>query len=87
MIAQIYVDDIVFGSNNKKQVDLFINQMKSEFQMSIVGDMNYFRGLQAKQLKDKFFYLKANMYEIWSSRNLFLTKLATGELLLQQQRR
>lgn len=56
MIPQIYVDDIVFGSNNKKVLDMFVDQMKSEFQMSIVGEMNYFLGLRVKWLKDGIFF-------------------------------
>ncbi|CAM8982519.1 unnamed protein product [Rhodiola kirilowii] len=45
IIAQIYVDDIVFGSSNQKMVDKFVEQMQSEFKMSMVGEMCYFLGL------------------------------------------
>ena len=31
MIAQIYVDDIVFGGISDKMVEHFVHQMKSEF--------------------------------------------------------
>jgi hypothetical protein len=34
MIAQIYVDDIVFGWMSNKMVQHFIQQMQSEFEMS-----------------------------------------------------
>ncbi|CAM8910778.1 unnamed protein product [Rhodiola kirilowii] len=42
------MDDIVFGSSNQKMVDKFIEQMLSEFKMSMVGEMCYFLGLQVK---------------------------------------
>src|ERR1044072_6114369 len=55
MIAQIYVDDIVFGGMSDKMVELFVTQMKSEFEMSLVGELNYFLGLQVKQMEDSIF--------------------------------
>ncbi|CAM8982498.1 unnamed protein product [Rhodiola kirilowii] len=55
IIAQIYVDDIVFASSNQKMVDKFIEQMQSEFKMSMVGEMSYFLGLQVKQKVDGIF--------------------------------
>ncbi|CAM8899909.1 unnamed protein product [Rhodiola kirilowii] len=55
IIAQIYVDDIVFGSNTQKLVDQFVEQMQKEFKMSMVGEMNYFLGLQVIQKKDSIF--------------------------------
>ncbi|CAM8948224.1 unnamed protein product [Rhodiola kirilowii] len=55
IIAQIYVDDIVFGSSAQKLVDQFVEQMQQEFKMSMVGEMNYFLGLQVKQKNDGIF--------------------------------
>ncbi|CAM8917661.1 unnamed protein product [Rhodiola kirilowii] len=55
IIAQIYVDDIVFGSSNQKMVDKFVELMQSEFKMSIVGELSYFLGLQVKQKMDGIF--------------------------------
>jgi len=46
MIAQIYVDDIVFGGMSNKMVQHFIHQMQFEFEMSLVGELTYFLGLQ-----------------------------------------
>ena len=46
MIAQIYVDDIVFGGISNKTVQHFVHQMQSEFEMRLVGDLNYFLSLQ-----------------------------------------
>ena len=48
LIAQIYVDDIVFGSTSKKLTHNFFEHMKSQFKMSMMGDLNYFLDLQVK---------------------------------------
>ena len=55
IISQIYVDDIVFGSVSQHLVDEFVNQMKTEFEMSMVGELTHFLGLQVKQLQDAIF--------------------------------
>src|ERR1044072_6624186 len=55
MIAQIYVDDIVFGGMSDNMVQHFVAQMKSEFEMSLVGELNFFLGLQVKQMEDCMF--------------------------------
>jgi transposase InsO family protein len=55
MIAQIYVDDIVFGGMSNQMVQHFISQMQSEFEMSLVGELTYFLGLQVKQMEDTIF--------------------------------
>jgi len=50
MITHIYVDDIVFGGMSNKMVQHFVQQMHSEFEMSLVGELNYFLALQVKQM-------------------------------------
>jgi hypothetical protein len=55
MIAQIYVDDIVFGGMSDQMVQHFVQQMQSEFEMSLVGELSYFLGLQIKQMEDSIF--------------------------------
>lgn len=55
MIAQIYVYDIVFGGMSNQMVQHFVKQMQSEFEMSHVGELNYFLGLQVKQMDDTIF--------------------------------
>src|ERR1044072_137863 len=55
MITQIYVDDIVLGGMLHKMVEHFVTQMKSEFETSLVGELNYFLGLQVKQMEDSMF--------------------------------
>lgn len=55
MVAQIYVDDIVFGATNNDLLSRFIKEMSTEFAMSMVGDLSNFLGLQIKQLKNGMF--------------------------------
>ncbi|KAL0554370.1 hypothetical protein IC582_008289 [Cucumis melo] len=49
LIAQVYVDDIIFGGFSLDLVNNFINIMQSEFEMSMVGELSCFLGLQIKQ--------------------------------------
>jgi len=55
ILAQVYVDDIIFGSTNEELCETFVEIMKSELEMSMMGELNYFLGLQVKQLKDDIF--------------------------------
>jgi len=59
ILVQVYVDDIIFGSTNEEMCEAFVEAMKREFEMSILGEMNYFLGLQVKQLKDGIFINQA----------------------------
>nr|GFA30387.1 retrovirus-related Pol polyprotein from transposon TNT 1-94 [Tanacetum cinerariifolium] len=52
ILVQVYVDDIIFGSKNKAWCDEFEVLMKGEFEMSSMGDLTFFLGLQVKQLPD-----------------------------------
>ncbi|GJT51594.1 putative ribonuclease H-like domain-containing protein [Tanacetum coccineum] len=55
LLVQVYVDDIIFGSTNKTWCDEFEVLMKGEFEMSAMGEMSFFLGLQVKQLPDGIF--------------------------------
>ncbi|CAM8975443.1 unnamed protein product [Rhodiola kirilowii] len=48
-VVQVYVDDIIFGSTNPMLVKKFTDLMSSEFEMSMVGELKYFLGLQVAQ--------------------------------------
>ena len=54
-VAQVYVDDIVFGSTIDHLAHEFSEEMKRGFEMSVLGELNYFLGLQVKQRKDGIF--------------------------------
>ncbi|GJR01190.1 putative ribonuclease H-like domain-containing protein [Tanacetum coccineum] len=55
MLVQVYVDDIIFGSTKKSWCDEFEALMKSRFQMSSMGELTFFLGLQVKQKEDGIF--------------------------------
>ena len=45
------MDDIVFGSTIDHLAQEFSEEMKKKFKMRMVGELNYFLGLQVKQQK------------------------------------
>ena len=49
LIVQIYVDDIIFGGSSHALVSSFAKQMSREFEMSLMGELQFFLGLQIKQ--------------------------------------
>nr|GEX88307.1 uncharacterized mitochondrial protein AtMg00810-like [Tanacetum cinerariifolium] len=55
LIVQVYVDDIIFGSTNKELCKAFEKLMKDKFQMSFMGELTFFLGLQVKQKDDGIF--------------------------------
>ena len=55
LLVQIYVDDIIFGSTNDSLCESFFSRMQQEFEMSLMGELNFFLGLHIKQEKDGTF--------------------------------
>ncbi|GKB08328.1 retrovirus-related pol polyprotein from transposon TNT 1-94 [Tanacetum coccineum] len=49
LLVQIYVDDIIFGSTNPKFSKRFEKLMHNRFEMSLIGEMKFFLGLQIHQ--------------------------------------
>jgi len=52
LIVQIYVDDIIFGSTNASLCKEFSKLMQDEFEMSMMGELKFFLGIQINQCKD-----------------------------------
>jgi len=52
LIVQIYVDDIIFGSTNASLCKEFSKLMQEEFEMSMMGELKFFLGIQINQCKD-----------------------------------
>jgi hypothetical protein len=55
LIAQIYAVDIIFGATLDSLAHEFSEEMKQEFEMSMIGELNYFLGLQVKQTSEGIF--------------------------------
>ena len=88
-ICQIYVDDIIFGSTNALFCKEFGDMMSREFEMSMIGELSFFLGLQIKQMKDGIFvsqskYLSDMLKKFgFNESKLTLTPMGTnGHLVL-----
>ena len=49
ILVQIYVNDIIFGSTNETLCKWFSKIMSKQYQMSMMGELTYFLGLQVQQ--------------------------------------
>ena len=63
LIIFVYVDDIIFGSNEESMSQNFASVMQQEFEMSLVGELTYFLGLQVEQNKDGIFLSQTKYLE------------------------
>nr|GEU48400.1 hypothetical protein [Tanacetum cinerariifolium] len=52
LVVQVYVDDIIFGSTDPIYATLLSDLMKSHFEMSMMGEMTFFLGLQSKYVHE-----------------------------------
>jgi hypothetical protein len=59
LLVQIYVHDIIFGGSSHSLVSRFQEMMESEFQMSMMGELTFFLGIQVKQTEQGTFVHQA----------------------------
>nr|GFA91675.1 putative ribonuclease H-like domain-containing protein [Tanacetum cinerariifolium] len=55
ILVEVYVDAIIFGSSNPQLCREFEALMHEKFQMSAMGELNFFLGLQVLQKEDGIF--------------------------------
>ncbi|GKC45751.1 putative ribonuclease H-like domain-containing protein [Tanacetum coccineum] len=55
LLVQVYVDDIIFSSIKKSLCTEFEKMMHKKFQMSSMGELTFFLGLQVNQKEDGIF--------------------------------
>ncbi|GJW83966.1 putative ribonuclease H-like domain-containing protein [Tanacetum coccineum] len=55
LLVQVYVDDIIFGSTKKELCTKFKKLMHKKFQISSMGELTFFLGLQVTQKDDGIF--------------------------------
>lgn len=55
ILVQVYVDDIIFGSSNERLCEKFAKLMQDKYEMSMMGELSFFLGLQISQRKDGIF--------------------------------
>ncbi|GJS70382.1 putative ribonuclease H-like domain-containing protein [Tanacetum coccineum] len=53
LLVQVYVDDIIFGSTKKELCNAFEKLMHEKFQMSSMGELTFFLGLQVDRKNDE----------------------------------
>ncbi|GJS43757.1 putative ribonuclease H-like domain-containing protein [Tanacetum coccineum] len=61
LLVQVYVDDIIFGSTKKELCAEFEKLMHKKFQMSSMGELTFFLGLQMTQ-KDDVIFISQDKY-------------------------
>ncbi|KAJ9545067.1 hypothetical protein OSB04_024774 [Centaurea solstitialis] len=64
-LAQIYVDDIIFGSTKAKLCKKFESLMQSQYKMSMMGELTYFLGLRVKQ-SEKGIFISQGKYAVYA---------------------
>nr|GEV71905.1 hypothetical protein [Tanacetum cinerariifolium] len=72
LLVQVYVDDIIFGSTNKDLCKAFEKLMKDKFQMSSMGELTFFLGIQVKR-KPYGIFISQDKYVAESLRKFGLT--------------
>ncbi|GKC07012.1 retrovirus-related pol polyprotein from transposon TNT 1-94, partial [Tanacetum coccineum] len=55
LLVQIYVDDIILSSTDPIACEIFSKETSSKFQMSMMGQMSFFLGLQVSQSSEGIF--------------------------------
>ena len=61
IVAQVYVDDIIFGSTKDELAHGFSKLMQAEFKMSMIGELTHFLRLQIRQ-QDLGIFLAQSKY-------------------------
>jgi transposase InsO family protein len=55
LLIEVYVDDIIFGSTDDRLSQKFAKDMHNEFEMSLLGELSFFLGLQIRQSNQGIF--------------------------------
>jgi hypothetical protein len=61
LIVSLYVDDLLITGDNAKLVEEFKREMMKFFEMTDLGLMTYFLGMEIKQLENEVSSVKRNM--------------------------
>jgi hypothetical protein len=61
IIIEVYVDEIIFRSDDDKMSQKFSRDMKNEFEISFLGELNFFLGLHICQC-DKCIFISYTKY-------------------------
>ena len=56
IIIFVYVDDLLVTGNNQELTNEFKSEMFNEFEMTDLGLLTYFLGLEVRQLRNQIFH-------------------------------
>ncbi|GKG22071.1 uncharacterized mitochondrial protein-like protein, partial [Tanacetum coccineum] len=85
LLAQVYVDDIIFGSTKKELCIEFEKLIHEKFQMSSMGELTFFLGLQMQQKKDDIF-ISQDKYVGEILKKFGFTEVKTASTILEIQK-
>ncbi|GKB99877.1 putative ribonuclease H-like domain-containing protein [Tanacetum coccineum] len=85
LLVQVYVDDIIFGSTNKELCNAFKKLMHEKFQMSSMGELTFFLGLQVQQKKDGIF-ISQDKYVVEILKKFGFTEVKTASTPMETQK-
>jgi hypothetical protein len=84
LLVQVYVDDIIFGSTKQEMCKWFEKLMKDEFQMSSMGELTFFLGLQVQQSKEGIFISQDKYVTEIVKKFKFTTAKSSNTLLINK---
>ncbi|GKE83973.1 uncharacterized mitochondrial protein-like protein, partial [Tanacetum coccineum] len=85
LLVQVYVDDIIFGSTKKELCNAFEKLMHAKFQMSYMGELTFFLGLQVQQKKDSIL-ISQDKYVVEILKKFGFTKVKTASTPMETQK-
>ncbi|GJV44685.1 putative ribonuclease H-like domain-containing protein [Tanacetum coccineum] len=85
LLVQVYVNDIIFGSTKKELCNAFEKVMHENFQMSSMGELTFFLGLQVKQKNDGIF-ISQDKYVTEILKKFGFTEVKTASTPMETQK-
>ncbi|GJR78967.1 putative ribonuclease H-like domain-containing protein [Tanacetum coccineum] len=85
LLVQVYVDDIIFGSTKKTLCIEFEKMMHKKFQMSSIGELIFFLGLQVKQ-KENGIFISQDKYVTEILKKFGFTDVKTASTPIETQK-
>ncbi|GKB59508.1 uncharacterized mitochondrial protein-like protein, partial [Tanacetum coccineum] len=85
LLVQVYVDNIIFGSTKKELCIALERLMHEKFQMSSMGELTFFLGLQVKQKKDGIF-ISQDKYVAEILKKFGFTEVKTASTPMETQK-
>nr|GEW30110.1 hypothetical protein [Tanacetum cinerariifolium] len=85
LLVRVYMDDIIFGSINKELCKAFKKLMKDKFQMSSMGEITFFLGLQVKQ-KDDGIFISQDKYVAETLRKFGFTDVKSANTSIKTEK-